>query len=395
MIPGLLQIDRQEQRSAARWGGLGRIGRMSFDARKKRAAGAAKAAGVDALLVTHLPDVRWLCGFTGSNAALALVWGNGAPAGKRAVLFTDGRYTAQAKAEAVGTRVVIAAKSAAIAACEWLAEAGVKRCGFDEGNTTVAALKQMRAAVPAGVRRRMFEPVGPLVAKLRWVKDAGEIWKLRAAAALGCRLFEGIFDHIILGATEAEVACALEFEARMAGAEAMSFPTIVASGERSALPHGRATGAKLPRRGFVTLDFGVVLDGYCSDMTRTVHLGPARPGERDAYDAVLEAQEAGVAAVRAGVTAGDVDEAARSVLQKAELDQWFTHSTGHGVGLEIHEGPRLAAKQTQTLEAGMVVTIEPGIYMPGKFGVRIEDMVLVTAKGGEILTPSTKAWIEL
>lgn len=374
---------------------MGRIGRMSFEARKKRAAGAAKAAGVDALLVTHLPDVRWLCGFTGSNAALALVWGKRAPAGKRAVLFTDGRYTAQAKAEAVGTRVVIAAKSAAIAACEWLAEAGVKRCGFDEGNTTVAALKQMRAAVPAGVRRRMFEPVGPLVAKLRWVKDAGEIWKLRAAAALGCRLFEGAVETMQAGMTETAVAAELEHAARMAGAEAMSFPTIVASGERSALPHGHATGAKLPRRGFVTLDFGVVLDGYCSDMTRTVHLGPARPGERDAYDAVLEAQEAGVAAVRAGVTAGDVDEAARSVLQKAGLDQWFTHSTGHGVGLEIHEGPRLAAKQTQTLEAGMVVTIEPGVYMPGKFGVRIEDMVLVTAKGGEILTPSTKAWIEL
>ena len=395
MIPGLLQIDRQERRSAARWGGLGRIGRMSSEARKKRAAGAAKAAGVDALLVTHLPDVRWLCGFTGSNAALALVWGNGAPAGKRAVLFTDGRYTAQAKAEAVGTRVVIAAKSAAIAACEWLAEAGVKRCGFDEWNTTVAALKQMRAAVPAWVRRRMFEPVGPLVAKLRWVKDAGEIWKLRAAAALGCRLFEGAVETMQAGMTETAVAAELEHAARMAGAEAMSFPTIVASGERSALPHGHATGAKLPRRGFVTLDFGVVLDGYCSDMTRTVHLGPERPGERDAYDAVLEAQEAGVAAVRAGVTAGDVDEAARSVLRKAGLDQWFTHSTGHGVGLEIHEGPRLAAKQTQTLEAGMVVTIEPGVYMPGKFGVRIEDMVLVTAKGGEILTPSTKAWIEL
>ena len=388
MIPGLLQIDRQERRSAARWGGLGRIGRMSFEARKKRVAGAAKAAGVDALLVTHLPDVRWLCGFTGSNAALALVWGKGAPAGKRAVLFTDGRYTAQAKAEAVGTRVAIAAKSAAIAACEWLAEAGGERGGFDGGNTTVAALKQMRAAVPAWVRRRMFEPVGPLVAKLRWVKDAGEIWKLRAAAALGCRLFEGAVETMQAGMTETAVAAELEHAARMAGAEAMSFPTIVASGERSALPHGHATGAKLPRRGFVTLDFGVVLDGYCSDMTRTVHLGPARPGERDAYDAVLEAQEA-------GVTAGDVDEAARSVLRKAGLDQWFTHSTGHGVGLEIHEGPRLAAKQTQTLEAGMVVTIEPGVYMPGKFGVRIEDMVLVTAKGGEILTPSTKAWIEL
>src|ERR1019366_8438652 len=395
MIPGLLQIDRQERRSAARWGGLGRIGRMSFEARKKRVAGAAKAAGVDALLVTHLPDVRWLCGFTGSNAALALVWGKGAPAGKRAVLFTDGRYTAQAKAEAVGTRVAIAAKSAAIAACEWLAEAGVKRGGFDEGNTTVAALKQMRAAVPAWVRRRMFEPVGPLVAKLRWVKDAGEIWKLRAAAALGCRLFEGAVETMQAGMTETAVAAELEYAARVAGAEGMSFPTIVASGERSALPHGHATRAKLPKRGFVTLGFGVVLDGYCSDMTRTVHMGRALAEERDAYDAVLEAQEAGVAAVRAGVTAGEVDEAARSVLRRVGLDKWFSHSTGHGVGLEIHEGPRLATKQTQRLEAGMVVTIEPGIYMPGKFGVRIEDMVLVTAKGGEVLTPSTKAWIEL
>jgi Xaa-Pro aminopeptidase len=368
---------------------------MSFDVRKKRAAGAAKAAGVDALLVTHLPDVRWLSGFTGSNAALALVWGKGAPAGKRAVLFTDGRYTAQAKAEAVGTRVVIAPKSAAIAACEWLAEAGVKRCGFDEGNTTVAALKQMRAAFPAGVRRRMFEPVGALVSVLRWVKDAGEIAKLRAAAALGCGLFQRTLGIMQAGMTETAVAAELEHAARLAGAEAMSFPTIVASGTRSGLPHGQATPTKLPRRGFVTLDFGVVLDGYCSDMTRTVHIGRANAAERDAYDAVLEAQQAGVAAVRAGVSAGDVDEAARSVLRKAGLDQWFTHSTGHGVGLEIHEGPRLAAKQTQTLESGMVVTIEPGIYMPGKFGVRIEDMVLVTAKGREILTPSTKAWIEL
>ena len=130
-------------------------------------------------------------------------------------------------------------------------------------------------------------------------------------------------------------------------------------------------------------------------MTRTVHMGKALPGEWAAYEAVLEAQEAAVEAVRAGVTAGVVDEAARSVLRREKLDEFFTHSTGHGVGLEIHEGPRLAAKQTQALKAGMVVTIEPGIYMPGKFGLRIEDMVLVTAKGGEVLTPSTKAWIEL
>jgi len=195
--------------------------------------------------------------------------------------------------------------------------------------------------------------------------------------------------------TEIAVAAEMEHTARIAGAEAMSFPTIVASGERSGLPHGQASRKKLPKRGFVTLDFGVVLDGYCSDMTRTVHLGRATTPERAAYEAVLEAQEAGVAAVRAGAITGDVDEAARSVLRTAGLADWFTHSTGHGVGLEIHEGPRLAQKQTQPLEAGMIVTIEPGVYMPGKFGIRIEDMVLVTPSGGEILTPSTKAWIEL
>ena len=170
---------------------------------------------------------------------------------------------------------------------------------------------------------------------------------------------------------------------------------IVASGVRSALPHGRATTAKLPARGFVTLDFGVMLDGYCSDMTRTVHLGKATAEEQEVYDFVLEAQEAAVAVVAPGVTAGDVDEAARSVLRRAGLDKYFSHSTGHGVGLEIHEGPRLATKQTQVLEQDMVITIEPGVYMPGKFGLRIEDMVLVTAAGGEVLTPSLKAWIEL
>jgi len=372
---------------------------MSTIVRRRRAAEAAEAAGVEALLVTHLPDVRWLSGFTGSSAALALVCrggpgGGSGRSGVRAVLFTDGRYTAQAKAEAAGVRVVIAKKPAVVAACEWLAAAGnVGRCGFDGTQTTVAALSVMRRAVPAKVRRSMFVALAPLVARLREVKDADEIRKMRAAAAMGCRLFERMLGVIEPGIREIAVAAELEHAARLAGAEGMSFETIVASGKRSALPHGRATKARLPRRGFVTLDFGVVLDGYCSDMTRTVHLGRATKAEREAYDAVLEAQEAGVAAVREGVAVGEVDEAARSVLRRAGLDKWFSHSTGHGVGLEIHEAPRLAAKRTQKLEAGMVITIEPGIYIPGKFGVRIEDMVLVTAKGGEILTPSTKAWI--
>jgi Xaa-Pro aminopeptidase len=367
---------------------LSRIKGMNFAARKKRTAAAMKAAGLDGLLVTHLPDVRYLSGFTGSNATLVL-------AGGRAVLFTDGRYTAQAKAEAMGTRVVIASKAALSVACEWLADKGVTRCGFDATHTTVAALEAMRKAVPAKVRRGMFVASEPFVSRLREVKDAEETAKIRKAALLGCRLFDGMLGYLRPGLTEIEVAAELEHAARLGGAEAMSFETIVASGERSALPHGRASGAKLPKQGFVTLDFGVVLDGYMSDMTRTVHLGRALEGERDVYDAVLEAQEAAVAAVAPGVTAGDVDEAARSVLRRSGLDKFFTHSTGHGVGLEIHEGPRLAAKQTQPLKAGMVITIEPGVYMPGRFGLRIEDMVLVTAAGGEVLTPSVKAWIEL
>jgi Xaa-Pro aminopeptidase len=361
---------------------------MGLNQREKSAFAAAKAMGVEALLVTHLPDVRWLCGFTGSNAALVLT-------ASRSILFTDGRYTTQARAQTSGTKVVIVPKAAAAAASEWVGGAGVTRCGFDEGNTTVAALKAMQDALPGKLRRAMFQRVGFLVAKLRWIKDAGEIARMRKAAALGCSLFEGVLSTMQSGMTEMAVAAELEHAARLGGAEAMSFPTIVASGPRSALPHGTASTAKLPKRGFVTLDFGVVLSGYCSDMTRTVHLGPATSEERAAYEAVLEAQGAGVAAVRAGVTGEAVDEAARSVLRKAGMGKWFTHSVGHGVGLEIHEGPRMAVKQTQPLEAGMVITIEPGVYFPGKFGIRIEDMVLVTERGAEILTPSTKAWIEL
>jgi Xaa-Pro aminopeptidase len=365
---------------------------MNVSARKKMVMSAVKTAGVEALVVTHLPDVRYLSGFTGSNAVMVVFGG-------RSVLFTDGRYTLQAKSEVQGARVVIAKQPALLAACQWMETAGVRRCGFDAAHTTVAALEGMRKAVSSKLRRGFFQPVGSLggslVGALREVKDSDEIGRIQAAAQLGCRLFDGVFDHIVPGATETEVALALEFKARMAGADGMSFDTIVASGERSALPHGRATRAKLPRRGFVTLDFGVILDGYCSDMTRTVHLGRALPEEHEVYDFVLGAQEAAVAKVAAGVTAGEIDEAARSVLRRAGLERYFTHSTGHGVGLEIHEGPRLAAKQTQVLEPGMVITIEPGVYIPGKFGVRIEDMVLVTPRGGEVLTPSVKAWIEL
>ncbi len=352
---------------------------------------------IAALLVMHLPDVRYLCGFTGSNAALAIT-------AKHARLVTDGRYIAQAAAEVQGAEVRIAKGPALAEACRWLAAARVKHAYYDGEQTTVAALDAMREAVKGSAKnaKQFFQPLpSPLVAAQRMVKDAAEIERLAAAAALGVRLFEhivGFKGHggfLRPGIPENAVAAELEYRARLWGAEAMSFPTIVASGERSAFPHGTASEAKLPRRGFVTLDFGVILNGYCSDMTRTVHLGRATAREREAYDAVLAAQESAVAAVAAGMKAGDVDEAARSVLREAKLADYFTHSTGHGVGLEIHESPRIAMAQQTLLTKGMVITIEPGIYIPGAFGLRIEDTVVVERRGCRVLTPATKAWIEL
>jgi Xaa-Pro aminopeptidase len=175
----------------------------------------------------------------------------------------------------------------------------------------------------------------------------------------------------------------------------MSFETIIASGERAALPHGRASEALIPDRGFVVCDFGVILAGYCSDMTRTVFVGAMPKAAKELYGAVREAQQAACDAVRPGVTAGEIDGAARKLLKRSGFGRYFSHSTGHGVGLEIHEAPRIAAGQTETLRPGMVITIEPGAYIPKQWGVRIEDMVVVTERGCEVLTPTTKELITL
>jgi len=347
-------------------------------------------AGLKGLLVTHLPDVRYLSGFTGSSAALAITR-------RAARLFTDGRYKAQAAQEVKAAQVEIISASPAISAVQWLAaQHGIEFAGFDPVWTTVAELSRWKEALPSRLRRTFLSPLsGPIVEPLRMVKDDDELALMSEAALSGCRLFEHILGVIRPGISEVELAAELEHEARMLGAEGMSFETIVASGIRSALPHGRATAARLPRRGFLTLDFGIILNGYCSDMTRTVYLGKPKSEERDAYAAVLEAQETAVAAVSGGVSCGEVDEAARGVLRKAGMADAFSHSTGHGVGLEIHEPPRIGAAQTTRLMPGMVVTIEPGVYWAGKFGIRIEDMVAVTRTGGQVLTPAPKALIEL
>jgi Xaa-Pro aminopeptidase len=347
-------------------------------------------AGLHGLLITHLPDLRYLSGFTGSSAALAVTR-------RSARLFTDGRYKTQAAAEVSVAQVEIVASSPAVAAVQWLAaQSSVEFAGFDPAQTTVANLARYRAALPARLRRSFLSALAaPLIMPLRQIKDEDELALMIEAALIGCKLFEHILDFIRPGLQEVEVAAELEHKARLLGAEAMSFETIVASGPRSAMPHGRASAAKLPRRGFVTLDFGVILNGYCSDMTRTVHLGKPKASERAAYEAVLEAQEAAVEAVASGVSCAEVDEAARCVLRKAGLAEAFSHSTGHGLGLEIHEPPRIGAEETARLLPGMVITIEPGIYLAGRFGIRIEDMVAVTRNGGQVLTPASKALIEL
>jgi Xaa-Pro aminopeptidase len=348
------------------------------------------SAEVSSLLVTHLPDVRYLSGFTGSSAALGVTR-------RAARLFTDGRYRTQAAEEVKGAKVEIVTGAPAVAAAQWLsAQAGVHNAGFDPAWTTVAELLRWKAGLASKLRRKFLVPLEePVVEALRMVKDEDELQLMREAALLGCRLFDHVLGLLRPGLREIDVAAELEYEARRLGAEGMSFETIVASGPRSAMPHGRATTARLPRRGFLTLDFGVILNGYCSDMTRTIHFGTPKPKERSAYERVLEAQQAAVAAVSAGVTCGEVDEAARRVLRDAGLADAFSHSTGHGVGLEIHEPPRVGTTQANKLLPGMVITIEPGIYLQGQFGIRIEDMVAVTRTGADVMTPSPKALIEL
>jgi Xaa-Pro aminopeptidase len=347
---------------------------------------------LDALLIARLPDIHYLCGFTGSAAAL-IVSDHGS------FLFTDGRYISQAKEEVKGARVVIARQSPLLAAAGWLATKRISTrasarnvLGLDLESVTAGMWNRIAAFLKGKIRLRSAPP---LVERARMVKDADEISRIRQAVELGASLLLIACKTIRPGVSEVEVAAAMEYEARSAGAEGMSFSTIVASGSRSAIVHGRASSARIPERGFVVCDFGVILAGYCSDRTRTVHVGRPSREARQLYEAVLEAQLAAIDAVRPGVTCAEVDNAARRVLRKRGLGRYFTHSTGHGLGLEIHEAPRLAAGQTQKLEPGMVVTIEPGAYVPGKWGVRIEDVIVVTSSGCEVLTPSDKELVTL
>src|SRR5580692_3503613 len=364
---------------------------MDFRARQQKLREHLTTTRFDALLISHLPNLRYLCGFTGS-AGLLLVEEAGS------VFFSDVRYDTQAHEEVKAAKVVITRKALLSGFGEWL---GARRkrsrgwtIGLEAEHFTIADKKRLTAVRPAGVR---LKDAPSVVERARMVKDSDELVRIRFAVVLGAKLFDRALEVLRPGVKETEVAAEMEYTARRAGAAEMSFPTIIASGARSALPHGRASARPIPPGAFVVCDFGVILAGYCSDQTRTVWVGSASGARaksaRRAYEGVREAQEAAIAAVRPGVSVGDVDAVARKVLRKAGLGRYFTHSTGHGVGLEIHEIPRVAAGQKEILQPGMVITIEPGVYFPGKWGVRIEDMVVVTAGGGEVLTPTGKEFL--
>jgi Xaa-Pro aminopeptidase len=360
---------------------------MNFQARQAKLREHLATTRFDGLLISHVPNIRYLCGFTGS-AGLLLVQS------ESSVFFTDVRYDTQAHEEVKSAKVVIAGKAVLQAVGEFLGQRRRRSrkwtIGLEAEHFTIAEKKRLTKLRPSGV---VLKDASPVVERDRMVKDEEEIGRIRDAVNLGAKLFDRAMEVLRPGVKETDVAAEMELAARRAGAEEMSFPTIIASGARSALPHGRASDQAIPRGAFVVCDFGVILSGYCSDQTRTVWVGPVPDDARRAYESVREAQQAAIDAVRPGIPVGEVDAAARKVLRKAGLGRYFTHSTGHGVGLEIHEAPRVATGQKEVLRPGMVITIEPGVYFPGKWGVRIEDMVVVTAGGRDVLTPTSKDFL--
>ena len=357
---------------------------MDFRSRQQKLREHLATTRFDGLLVSHLPNVRYLCGFTGSAGLLLVEEAS-------STFFTDVRYDTQAHEEVKHAKVIVARKSPLAALGDFLAKRRKRSHGWAIGveseHFTLAEKKRLSDLLSSGIR---LKDAPSVVERFRMIKDDAEIHRIREAVALGARIFDRGLEVLRPGVKEVEVAAEMELTARRGGADAMSFETIIAAGPRSALPHGRASMQPIPSGAFVVCDFGVILSGYCSDETRTVWVGSVSEDARHAYEGVREAQLSATDAVRPGISVGEVDAAARKVLRKAGLGRYFTHSAGHGVGLEIHESPRVADGQKEILHPGMVITIEPGVYFPGKWGIRIEDMVVVTAGGCEVLTPTSK-----
>jgi Xaa-Pro aminopeptidase len=358
---------------------------MDVAGRLPRLRASLAGAGAEALLVTRLVNIRYLTGFTGS-AGLLLVRRDDL------VFVTDGRYRDQAADQlaAAGVSADIGVGLTASRQREILAAAAgaVGRLGLEAHAVTWA---QQREFASTWFPSADLVPTEGLVEALRKEKDTGELARIAAAASIADDALASVLTRIVGGATERDVAIELDFAMRRGGASGPSFETIVAAGPNGAKPHARPSARPIGRGELVVLDFGAVVDGYCSDMTRTVCVGePADPTAARMAEVVARSQAAGVAAVRAGARAKEVDDACRLIITEAGWGDAFLHGTGHGVGLEIHEAPRVAASSADSLVAGHVVTVEPGVYLPEHGGVRIEDTLVVTEDGCRRLTNAPK-----
>ncbi|MEX1047090.1 MAG: Xaa-Pro peptidase family protein [Actinomycetota bacterium] len=354
---------------------------MDYALRRDSVAARLPELGVDALLVTHLPNVRYLTGFTGSNGQVLVAPSEG-------VFFTDGRYTEQSRREVPDLERIIYSKDFP----EVLAAAGKRvgagEIGFEAHHVTYKTFEEISKAVS-------LRPVGDELGRIRWTKDADELALIARAQEITDKALENLLTTLSEGMTEREAARVLDRAMEDLGAEATAFETIAAFGENTAEPHHSPTGRPLKAGDIIKLDFGALYEGYHSDMTRTMVLGEPPQELTAIFEVVKASQEAGIAAVRAGISGGEADAAARRVIEDAGYGECFSHGLGHGVGLEIHEGPTLRSGGSDVIPAGAVVTVEPGIYVSGLGGVRIEDIVEVLDGGCKPLPSSTKELVVL
>jgi Xaa-Pro aminopeptidase len=344
----------------------------AIEARTDRLVSLAEERGLDSLLVTDLVNVRYLTGFTGTNGACVV-------SGEERLFVTDFRYVEQAAAQVRGYENVRGER-------DLLADLARRlrgRAGFDEAHVTVRTHSKLGEHLPQSVE---LVPAAGLVEGLREQKDERELAAIREAATLADRVYDALRERGLAGRTEREVARYAEGLMRELGAEDPSFPAIVASGAHGAHPHAEPRDVEIERGALVVVDMGARLDGYCSDCTRTLASGEPGDEARQVYELVREAQAKALAAVRPGVAGSRLDAEARELIEAGGHGERFGHGLGHGVGLEVHEGPRLAKGAEGELSAGNVVTVEPGVYLPGRFGVRIEDLVAVREDGHEVLT---------
>ncbi|MET3727852.1 Xaa-Pro aminopeptidase [Fictibacillus halophilus] len=341
---------------------------------------------IDALLVTSSSNRFYLSGFKGSSGVLLITR-------DEAILVTDFRYKTQAAEQAQGYRVVMHTDPIPEEVAKLTKELSVRKLGFEQDHVTYSTFRTYEKQLDYNTTELV--PVSGLVEKLRLIKDESEIKIVKDAASIADAAFSHIIEYIRPGLTEREVSNELEFFMRKNGAVSSSFDIIVASGYRSALPHGVASDKKIETGELVTLDFGAYYKGYCSDITRTVAIGNVSDELKEIYQVVYDAQMLGMKGIKPGMTGKDADALTRDYIASKGYGDYFGHSTGHGIGLDVHEGPALSMKSDTVLEPGMLVTVEPGIYISGVGGVRIEDDALITKDGNESLTHSTKTLLTL